>query len=298
MGTARSLSDDILYLVFIHALPSFITPSAPLDPLTTPPLNFSAVCRSWRTVVLSHPNLWSTINVYSRSLEESKLATLTAPPSVPYYVAKWLRNSKARCWMSTSLSFEPATTPCTTSSSPWFCPSTAVSGTSQSLSSPRSVKGDPITLRCSPSAISIFYIQHRTQGTWDSPIQNMVLDVSLCTVTGAASQLQELNVSSGVKRVLPPSPEALHLPHLRELSFCTDLSESLDDTFGILSACPNISKLWVEMQGTFSPSNNNTESILLMQLSQLTFTSPDEGAANQAPLIVSHAPPCAAAISP
>ena len=63
---AQNLSEDLLYAIFLHALPSKFLLTATgswREPCAIQPLNFSLVCHSWRTVVLSHPKLWSEMNI-------------------------------------------------------------------------------------------------------------------------------------------------------------------------------------------------------------------------------------------
>ncbi len=60
-----------------------------------------------------------------------------------------------------------------------------------------------------------------------------------------------LNLCSNVKWILPERRGALHLPNLHELKFSTDRSGELDNTFAVLSSCPNISVLHIEVQNIF-----------------------------------------------
>ncbi|KAJ7868299.1 hypothetical protein B0H13DRAFT_1511581, partial [Mycena leptocephala] len=53
------LPPEILALIFIQCLPDHVFPS-----LSTAPLLLCGICHRWREVVLSTPNLWSSISLY------------------------------------------------------------------------------------------------------------------------------------------------------------------------------------------------------------------------------------------
>ncbi len=258
----QSLPDDILHLIFLHALPSIITTSYPLDPLTTPPLNFSAVCRSWREVVSSYPNLWSAIRVDAQE-------PIALHPSVPCFVAKWFNNSK-NAELNTYLAlFRRSDDSILDELCSLILPQYQrckkieirihVNG--------RSLVQDPIRFRCSPSAmfvvaISSFSFQYAAA---------LCLDLTDLTV-GSASQpsLRDLYVSPGVDFLFPQPSNTLYLPNLRKLSFHTDPNGKLDDIFNVLSVCRNISTLYIVIEGksrpTSFPSRNETQIIHLPQL--------------------------------
>ncbi len=68
----------------------------------------------------------------------------------------------------------------------------------------------------------------------------------------------------------PPQPvDALYLPNLRELSLCNDPNSTLDNTFAVLSACPNISTLRIDIN-TVSGSLRVQTDIQVIRLLQLT----------------------------
>ncbi|KLO11628.1 hypothetical protein SCHPADRAFT_905884 [Schizopora paradoxa] len=98
---ARTLPDDLLYLIFSHALPStFVECSMPehdnplegLDVYEVSPMNFSLVCRSWRNIVMSQGRLWSSIKINFKLSEYSE-PFLMAPPT-SRILRTWFRNSR------------------------------------------------------------------------------------------------------------------------------------------------------------------------------------------------------------
>ncbi len=76
------------------------------------------------------------------------------------------------------------------------------------------------------------------------------------TSGAASSQLRVLDVSTGVKWLLPEPRRALQVsfPLLSELRFGTDLSQNLNDVHTILSACPNIVNLCVTVPASAAAS--------------------------------------------
>ncbi len=205
VATARMLSDDILHLVFLHALPSIIAISYPLDPLTTPPLNFSAVCRSWRSVVSSSPSLWSTFRMGPQEPTHSNSYSIDLHPSVPHFVAMWFRNSKdAPLNIHLSL-FRFIDDPVCEELLALFPPQyhRCKEIDFYMFINDRSFEQDPIRIRCPPSAVSVRAVcssprlHHAQAGA-------VCLDLTDFTTAGSPSQpsLQELSVSSGVKWLL------------------------------------------------------------------------------------------------
>ncbi|KLO10797.1 hypothetical protein SCHPADRAFT_503397 [Schizopora paradoxa] len=91
---AHNLSEDLLYAIFLYALPSefnLTTIGPSNEPWMVPPFTFSLVCRSWRAVVLSHPMLWSKISVKGRIewVKEDR------NPGIRQILEKWLIHSSS-----------------------------------------------------------------------------------------------------------------------------------------------------------------------------------------------------------
>ncbi len=81
---AQKLSEDLLYLIFFHALPSTLASSNSQDDVRTiAPLNFALVCRSWRTVVLLRPSLRNSVDIKCGRTKKLK-------PYFPRLVSNWL----------------------------------------------------------------------------------------------------------------------------------------------------------------------------------------------------------------
>ncbi len=88
--TAQIMHEDLLYLIFLHALPSKIkSDGSRIEIGTVEPMNFSMVCRSWRAVVLSHSILWSRIIIHHDGYRPKPVS-----PSLRLFLSKWLRHSK------------------------------------------------------------------------------------------------------------------------------------------------------------------------------------------------------------
>ncbi len=246
IAMAQTLPDDLLYLIFLLALPFTVKSIEKLcDPLTIPPLNFSAVCRSWRAVVVSQPGLWSSI-----CIEHDRHPSLNMHPTVLRFVEKWLNNSE-RAPLKIRLKFQR-------DASDLICNELLAMILSQchrwsefeiydsirvSASTERT-----FTVQCMPSAISL----RLRFDVWTSLRHQCLafLDLSSCTNVGTVPRLRILHARSGVKWLFPERRIALYLPNLRELSLSSDLGANIDDTIRVLSACPNIETLCITVWST------------------------------------------------
>lgn len=78
------LFPELLATIFLHCMPE-LDDYCPIVP-SAPPLVFGQVCRTWRTVALSEPILWSSIEVWLSGSSEG----------MPYLVETWLSRSGSR----------------------------------------------------------------------------------------------------------------------------------------------------------------------------------------------------------
>ncbi|KAF7297972.1 F-box domain-containing protein [Mycena chlorophos] len=70
LGTVRLLPPEILQQVFCHLIPSLPLPSDPKrERVERPPFALALVCRTWRAVALSFPQLWSTLDIRVPSVD-------------------------------------------------------------------------------------------------------------------------------------------------------------------------------------------------------------------------------------
>lgn len=270
------MNDDCLYNIFLYAVqvpfPIETFAGTPLDHRLVPPFNFSAICRTWRSVVASHPDLWSSIDIHQR----------TSPfhLSVLRFVKTWVKNS-ASAWLKISLSLSQREEDPHDPVSDELLSFISLQNErwhSFSLYTDFDIKRErgPLTVRCSRSLISV---------SLRSPGLPVVLDLSSAVKfngTGAA-QLKVLNIESwGMEWAFPKCRDALHLPNLRRLSFNADFSPDLGDSFALLSACPNITWLDIDSRERTSPTleAETSHAILLPQLLEFSILSSYEIVSN------------------
>ncbi len=245
---AQTLSDDLLYLIFLHALPSeFKFPSNRDDIWTILPLNVSLVCHSWRAAVVSRPSLWSSIYIEDdpnkeclntnicRFLEKWLLNSLSLPLTLHIHFRRYGRDTVHDQLLATIIPV-------------WHrCNAINIAIHTRSLRFAQPV-GNLITLKCPPSlSFLALHLKGRPFTLLNPPSSPAIIDLSSCASVGAASQLRVLDVSQGVKWIFPPCKDTLYLPNLRELSLPIKLDENINDVFCMLSACPTLSTLRLSM---------------------------------------------------
>lgn len=243
MTEISTLSDDVLYLVFLHTLPSEIVA---VDGKVTArnaisPLSLSAVCRSWHRVVVSRSTLWSSISVvHFRSSCRPK-------HDVPVLFTRWLRRTEpTQLLLDIQLLVEIK--------SEDDCGSTCIThlldAVSHHLHRLRFIKIDlrdwstssrsrrPMPFKCSSATTSIT-LEHEIKSRFRLA-PPVLLDLA-SSVDHA--RLRTLSITSGVLwRAGLPSHEqaALAFPVLSELKICIDPSYELLHVHALLSVCPNI----------------------------------------------------------
>lgn len=257
---AQDLSEDILYPIFLHVLPSVISISSidfhndvRLQRLS--PLNFFFVCRSWRSVCMARPSLWSSI--HCRRLHQGHFPLI---------------NSLLKYWF-----FRGASAPLDIKleivdefflGDPKDNLLDLVVGEShrwneiQIIVNPEAWReaANPPTLLC-PASTKTLKIQLSYESLRELKVGQ--LDLSPCTVD-AASQLRVLQVDSDVRWVIPAGESSLFLPNLQYLKFTTDCNIGIDV---ILAACPNIWTLDIEITNNIGPTQ--MKSVVLPHLTDL-----------------------------
>lgn len=263
---AQDLLDDILYLIFLRALPFRVVSSGdPIDHRIIPPLNFSAVCRSWRSVVHLQPSLWSSIHI-DHSPSEPNIAP---HPSVLRFVETWLKKSNpapldlslidipaaedAACGKLFSLILREGHR--------WRAIDFNITGMTTQ---------PPLTFKFSPSIIS-FNLRLRSPS---ARIPTAIVDLSAFS-TSVACQLRELDLFFFTKWVFSRL-DTLRLPNLRSLAVVVANGE-LDNMFRVLSSCPNISRLFIGFPETsqFNSTSRQSETIALPHLTNFNLNSSD-----------------------
>lgn len=252
--TLQELCDDLLYRIFLGALPVRVYgDGCPEDITAVEPMNFSMVCRSWRAVVLTHPNLWGRIII-------ADYPDGPTTPSFNHFLAKWLHYSKTSP-LNLTLNLHNQGDESDAVNRAIIDTALAQQSRLQdfyiSLEDP-SIQS-PFTLQFSSTLSSLylylrdFYFNHRGS---ENPAA--FLDFSSCAVS---TKLQTLTVRENVRWVLPkhPSP-ALYLPNLYELEICSDLNNNVDDFKTVLSGCPNVVCLSIRARLRAPSASLNTSS--------------------------------------
>lgn len=250
---AHRLTEDLLHLIFQHALPTVVKEKIPTpsDVRSLPPLNFSQVCRLWRSVVLSYPSLWSYLDINYNGLGTH--------PSVCILLEKWLHrgaDAPLNCFLYLFQVYNGSQPipPLALILKEWHRWNQIHIRVHPNAWSAISSAIDPVTFRCSTSLKSLTLSNDILFASSIEP--RAFLDLAFCN-TGVASQLQVLEVCSNVKWVVP---DRLHLPNLRELKLSTELGCDFDV---ILASCCNIAKLTLFVQNAPQPSRSRTKAIIL-----------------------------------
>ncbi|KLO06198.1 hypothetical protein SCHPADRAFT_697056 [Schizopora paradoxa] len=266
-SSSQLLSDDLLYLIFanVGAIPMSIGTFSQIDIQKMAPLNFSQVCRSWRTTVSLHPTLWTTIHI--KYAHYGELKDGANAPAISNFLGKWLQRSPytlIECHLDLyGYEFTPDFDSLLSLLLSEWCRWKNIDVRCH----PRRMRTndrDPIIFRCSPTLKSI---RLEMGGIFNSQHNIPVfLDLAPCT-TLVTSQLRGLNTSTAVKWLIHDSPS---LPTLRELRLSTDLG---CDILAVFSACPKITSLFVTVLGEPQTGEIQSRSIILPRLTSLEIRS-------------------------
>ncbi len=282
LPTAQTLSDDVLHLIFLHALPSeFILRDIenPKTIWTISPLNVSLVSRSWRAVVSSHPSLWSSI-----CIRDGRYEYLPLSDSICHFLAKWftfscsaplkifldLFRSESDQFPSHLIRFVHA------ERHRWKDIHVEIYSREPS-DPPRARFSISIVPRHLPLLTSLtLKFTFGGESDFANPLSPPAfIDLSSCITIGPGSQLRKLCVGPGVGWLLPFPRDALCLQNLQDLKISTDIGADLEDTFHLLSGCPNMSTLNITTL-SIAPSPSTLSSlnpIILPSITHFTLTS-------------------------
>ncbi len=269
--TAQTICEDLLYAIFLHAPPFLVHGDDSLiDVNTVEPMNFSMVCRSWRAVILSRPNLWAHIKI---------MGSFNQPVILYRFLSKWLQYSqssplKIRLHLYMSGQDDEGFALVTDIINTIAAEHVRLEDVDVYIDYP--CTEHPFTLQLSPSLAS-FRVSFHREGNFRNPfkIRSVFRPYFLCY----QHKLWKLSISNGMRWILPEHPrDALHLPNLSVLDICTDVTGNIEDFHRVLSACPNITTLYVQARRcVHSPSDHMSSSIsgavLLPLLTNLVISS-------------------------
>ncbi|KLO17451.1 hypothetical protein SCHPADRAFT_900559 [Schizopora paradoxa] len=274
---AQHLSEDLLYAIFLHALPSNLLLTAEgawHEPKTIAPLNFSLVCRSWRTLVLSRPKLWSEIRV------ENEVGW-----RMHYHcrfdwsvIRKWLFHSSPALLQIHIYTKDPSGH-LTEDLLQLFIPE-HLRWNSFYLRADIGTGLVPLVLktnmlRCSPPLSSLSLHLNNIGRT---PL--VYVDLSQ-TVGDTCPLLEYLNVDVGAGVRLPQCRDTLCLPRLRSFQFKSAYhNQDLEDLWCILSASPKLEDLVITCLKQLAPPTPNRDTVHLPRLSSLTLTTSSRNITN------------------
>ncbi|KLO17449.1 hypothetical protein SCHPADRAFT_162483 [Schizopora paradoxa] len=267
---AHNLVEDVLYAIFLHALPSkflLTAEGAWHEPWTIAPLNFSLVCRSWRTLVLSRPKLWREIKFDNEVNLKTKYHHLIDWSMLK----KWLsRSSPSLLQIHIDIAdfsgyLNEVILPIFLQESHRWHSFYLRSDTGFGLD-PTGMK--TVTLRSSPPLSSLSLRLH-------SHSQVTPFDVDLSQSVGdTCSLLEHLHVDLGVDVRLPQCRDTLRLPHLRSFHFTSvHLSLDLEELRCIFSASPNLEDIRVNVPKQTTSPLPNRDAVHLSHLSSLILTT-------------------------
>ncbi|KLO05382.1 hypothetical protein SCHPADRAFT_911073 [Schizopora paradoxa] len=262
---AHILSDDLLYAIFLHSLPStFLFTKTGLsskvwaDP-PPPPFSFSLVCRSWRNVVLSRPKLWSDMNIVStfKATEEHHNS------AIERIIKQWLTNSR-EAPLQIHLNIQGDRLGHTANLLLPLLLNEAHRWRAFGMYIVVSVPLDPemFTLQCLPPLTSL------SLDIWSSSFPLGRVDLS-GFISNTDSNLEYLSMGLSTSVILPPNRHALRLPNLRSLHY--RIKNGTGDLVCILFACPNLEELEIKiLERTLTTTNLMPNSIHLPRLLSLT----------------------------
>ncbi|KLO17459.1 hypothetical protein SCHPADRAFT_162715 [Schizopora paradoxa] len=256
-SVAQSLPEDVLYATFLSALPSsfnfYLSSDESFNKTdTVAPLNFSWVCRSWRTLILSRPKLWSEIHIVGdfRSDEDKDKEENEKVVRLQRCVGEWLSRSRpsplivdlAICGYEEDhfKEFIPL----------FLSESDRFSSIHMDVHYCFTLSGfartrTPISFPCSPTVTSL-----RLNFKGANP-PKAIIDLSRA-VHGVDLPLEYLSLHSR-SSVLPSCRDALYLPCLRHLNYSSTEEEEKDERFQqlicILCASPNLERLTLAISG-------------------------------------------------
>ncbi|KLO10775.1 hypothetical protein SCHPADRAFT_502271 [Schizopora paradoxa] len=267
MAVAQDLPEDILYPIFLHALPCEIPwPLTPSSLQSLPPFNFSLVCRSWRLVTLTRPRLWSSLS--SSTIDRGHY------PLINSLLEYWfLRGAAAPLDLYFGKIFRP------TPEAPKDLLNLVLRETYRwneiqmdVTPIPEDTTNSPLTFRCSTLIKSLKLLSGYVYDMANDLMFGR-LDLTQCTVH-VASQLQVLEVCAFIRWTLPESG-TFWLPNLRYLNISIDRDIKVDV---ILAACPNISSLIIEIRP--SASHGHMESVNLPHLTNFILSTENDAFTN------------------
>lgn len=236
---AHMLNEDCLNRIFVHAVPSpVIAAASPLDPRIISPINFSAVCRSWRQAASDNPSLWSSILI--EHPDESDTTSLHT--SFLRFVELWIKNSrdvpltvKFRLRGVAEYFIYSKILDLVFSESHRWKDILLHIGVRGLAGSPVTTRC-PITVRCPPSLKSLYLDLDYYCGY----IPYYVIDLSDYTAANEIVAPLRCGLSyQNIKWGLPEKHGTLRLPNLLVLNMNANIGTEL---LAILSASPN---LWV-----------------------------------------------------
>ncbi|KLO17447.1 hypothetical protein SCHPADRAFT_936983 [Schizopora paradoxa] len=236
----HAFNEDLLYLVFLRALPSiFNLSSSPDEIFTIVPLNFSLVCRSWRQTLPPRIVELKWLAVSSPTpLRISLEFRRRGLHALPIEILDIISPESSRCVDFYAFTHMDCVLP-----------------------------PARFTYNCSSTLASLIL------QLWNRDPIDVKIDFTSC-IRGIASNLEVLNLHASVTMRFPSQEEALSLPKLRELTHTIVTPSQFDDVLCILFASPNIEKIDLTIYGVFRPNPMvNPRRILLPCLTSLTLLS-------------------------